>query len=68
MAQWSIDKRLITTSHTDGTQSVSVPLLDGGVKAGTLTLSMTADRHLRVDWDGEPGAEPLAGFEAWSDQ
>lgn len=66
-AQWSIDKRLITAStDADGTQHWTVPLLDGGVKAGTLVGRITPDRGLTIEWVQESGAEGLSDFRAWS--
>jgi hypothetical protein len=65
-AQWSIDKRQVTAStDADGTQHWSVPLLDDGVKAGTLVGRITPDRELLLEWHAEPGVEPLADFRAW---
>lgn len=65
-AKWSIDRRLVTASvDATGKADVTVPLLDNGVKLGTLAFTLTADRHLRVEWRAEPDASPLAGFQAW---
>ena len=65
-AQWSVDRRLVTASvDAEGKADVTVPLLDKGAKLGTLAFTITSDRHLRVEWKPEPGAPPLAGFEAW---
>lgn len=68
-AQWTVDRRTVTAStDADGTQHASVPLLDDGVKQGTLQLTMTADRALTVEWVQEPGAAGLSDFRAWSKQ
>ena len=65
-SQLSIDRRLVTASvDADGKADVTVPVLDKGAKLGTLAFTITADRHLRVEWRPMPGAPPLAGFEAW---
>lgn len=66
-AQWSIDKRLVTAStDADGTQNWTVPLLDNGVKAGTLVGRITPDRALLIEWHAEPDAGSLSDFRAWS--
>lgn len=68
-AQWSIDKRLVTAStDVDGTQHWTVPLLDGGVKAGTLVGRITPERELTLEWHAEPGAVGLSDFRAWLKQ
>ena len=65
-AKWSVDRRLVTGSVTpEGAVDAGFPLIDGGKKIGTLHFTLTAGRHLRVEWRPEPGAPPLAGFEAW---
>lgn len=64
-ATWTAGKPSVSVG-TDGTLTASVPLLDAGVKAATLTFTITADRALTVLCDNEPGAAGLAGFQAWS--
>lgn len=66
-ARWTTDPRQITTAtDADGTFRASLPLLDNGVKAATLVLTVTADRALRFEVRNEPAAAALAGFQAWS--
>ena len=68
-AKWTTDVRQITTgTDADGTFRASFPLLDNGVKAATLVVTVTADRALRFEVRNEPGAAGLAGFQAWSTQ
>jgi hypothetical protein len=64
-AKWSPGKPAITVG-TDGTLTASVPVLDGGTLAATLTFTLTADRALTVLCDNQPGAAGLQGFQAWS--
>lgn len=49
-----------------GTVTASVPLLDSGVLAATVTFTLTGDRMLLINVRVEPGAAGLAGFQAWS--
>jgi hypothetical protein len=66
-AQWTTNPREVTfTTGDDGTFVLEAPLYDDRVRQGTLRFVMSAGRHLRVEWLAEPGAEGLAGFEAWS--
>jgi len=66
-AQWTTKRTEVTTvASADGSFKASVPLYDGATKQLTLTLSVSADRHVEVLVLGEPGAM-LAGFTAWSD-
>ena len=66
-AQWTTKRtEVVTTSRADGSFTASVPLYDAGVKQLTLTLSVSADRHVEVLVNGEPGAS-LSGFTCWSD-
>lgn len=65
-AQWATGRPSVTVDGS-GAVVASVPLLDGGKAAGTLTFTMTADRELTVTWQAAAGAVPLAGFSAWSD-
>ena len=64
-AKWSAGKPSITVG-TDGTLTASVPLLDSGTLAATLTFTITADRVLTVTCANQSGATGLAGFQAWS--
>lgn len=64
-AKWTIGTPTKSVDKTTGTASASVPLLDSGTLAATLTFTITADRTLRVEIDNEPGAPGLSGFEAW---
>lgn len=66
-AKWSPGKPAITVG-TDGTLTASVPVLDGGTLAATLTFTLTADRALTVLCANEPGAVGLSGFSAWEEQ
>lgn len=66
-AKWTtVTKEIIAVTQADGSFLFQAPLLDNGVKQLTLRLTVTADRHVRLLVDGEPGAT-LTGFEAWSD-
>jgi hypothetical protein len=65
-AKWSHGVGSTKKVRQDGTAELVLPVLDAGNLAGTLTITLTAGRQLRVLWEAEPGAEPLAGFEAWS--
>ena len=65
-AKWTtVPKEVIAKTEADGSFLFSAPLLDNGTKQLTLRLSVTADRAVRCDVIGEPGAT-LTGFEAWS--
>lgn len=64
-ARWSAGKPSISVA-TDGTLTASVPLLDAGTLAATLTFTITADRALTVLCDNQPGAAGLTDFRAWS--
>lgn len=66
-AKWSVrptDVKYATDAA--GTLSVAVGLYDNGVKAATVTFTITADRALRVEVLNEPGSAGLTGFAAWS--
>lgn len=64
-AKWSLGKPSATVDKA-GTATVSVPLLDSGVKQGDLSFTMSADRVLTVTWTAVAGAVGLSGFQAWS--
>lgn len=49
-----------------GTVTATIPLLDAGVLAATVTFTLTGDRMLLINVRVEPGAAGLAGFQAWS--
>lgn len=66
-AKWTTKPQEIKVStDTAGTFAASLPLYDNGVKAATVTFTITADRALEVVVVNEPGAAGLAGFQAWS--
>lgn len=65
-AKWTTKPTEVKVATTDGTLSASVPLYDNGVKAATVTFTITADRAMEVVVVNEPGAAGLAGFSAWS--
>lgn len=66
-AKWTtVPRDIVAATQADGSFKLSAPLLDNGVKQLTLTLTVTADREVRVLVNGEPGAT-LTGFQAWSD-
>lgn len=66
-AKWTTTPReIIAKTDTDGSFLFQAPLLDGGVKQLTLTLTVTDGREVQVRIHGEPGAS-LSGFQAWSD-
>lgn len=66
-ARWGAGKPTVAVSP-DGTLLASVPLLDGGKLAATLTFTMTADRALEIRCNNEPGAAGLSDFRAWSNR
>ena len=55
-----------SVSVAAGTVTASVPLLDSGVLAATVTFTLTGDRMLLINVRVEPGSAGLAGFQAWS--
>lgn len=63
-AKWTVGKPTASVD-ANGTASASVPLLDNGVLACTLTFTLTAARALRVELDNAAGSAGLTGFEAW---
>lgn len=66
-AKWSTKPQEITVgTDTTGTFTASVPLYDNGVKAATLTFTISANRALVVVCENEPGAAGLTDFRAWS--
>ena len=66
-AKWSVDRRTISATVDDsGTAHSVIPLMDDGKRIGSLILTMTPGRHLRVEWRAEGKTPELAGFEAWS--
>ena len=66
-AKWTAGKPSVSVDAS-GTVTASVPLLDAGVKACTLTFKMTADHALTVLCTNEPGTAGLSNFSAWSEQ
>jgi hypothetical protein len=64
-AAWSMGAP-VSSVDVDGTLHASVEVDDGGVLAGTLTFTLTADRDLLVVVTSAPGAAGLTGFQAWS--
>lgn len=64
-AKWSPGKPTVAVDAS-GTLTASVPILDAGTLAATLTFTLTADRALTVLCDNQPGAAGLTGFAAWS--
>lgn len=65
-AKWSTDPRQVAVARVeDGTLTASMPLLDDGVLAATLSFRITADRALEVRVKNEPGAAGLSDFRAW---
>jgi hypothetical protein len=63
-AIWTVaNVRPATTA--DGVVSVSADLRDSGKVQGTFTLTITADRAMRCEWVGAPGAVPMTDFQAW---
>lgn len=64
-AAWSMTVRKRSVDET-GTVHLVADLLDGGVAAMTLDLTVDAARNVRLMVRGEPGAR-LGGFQAWSD-
>ena len=64
-ATWSMGTP-VASVDVDGTLHASVEVDDGGVLAGTLTFTLTADRALRVVVTSAPGDAGLSGFQAWS--
>lgn len=66
-AVWTTKRTEVSTvAAADGSFKASIPLYDGATKQLTLTLSVSADRHVEVLVNGEPGAA-LSGFTGWSD-
>lgn len=66
-ARWSVDPKTVkAVTNTDGSFTLAATVLDNGVPTLTPTLTITADRQVRLMVHGEPGAQ-LAGFDAWSD-
>lgn len=66
-ARWTIDPKSVKQSvDANGTVSFSCTLADNGQAALTPTLTVTADRAVRLLVHGEPGAE-ITDFQAWSD-
>lgn len=64
-AQWSVDKRRVSAVVTDGTLALSVPIQDAGIDAGTIHLTLTANRALEVVWEVAPDAPVPVDFRAW---
>lgn len=65
-ATWGIDRRTFRgTVDADGTLSGAIPVLDDGVLAGTLEITLTADRVLEVVWTTEPDAVDPVDYRAW---
>lgn len=56
------------SATADGTATASVPLLDNGQLAATLSFTITAGRVLDIRVTNEPGTVGLADFRAWSDR
>jgi hypothetical protein len=50
-----------------GTLSMTVPMLNSGVRLGVMVLTLTADYTLRFDWQQDPSTTPLVSLAAaWS--
>lgn len=64
-AVWTLTVRRRSV-ETDGTAHIHVELADRGKTAGQLLVTMTPERALRLEWTGEPGAEPLTDLQAWA--
>ena len=65
-AQWSVRAQDTSFVVTGGMFEAIVPLRDNNIVVGRFVVTMSADRDLRVEWQAEPDAAPLRGFEAWS--
>lgn len=64
-AVWSLTLRRRSVDP-DGTAHVHAELMDRGVVAGVLVVTMTPSRALRLEWQAAPGAEPLTDLQAWA--
>lgn len=64
-AKWTIGTPSKSVDKTSGTAAASVPLLDNGTIAATLTFTITADRALRVEVDNAAGSAGFTDFQAW---
>lgn len=65
VAKWVPGTPAVTVNAA-GAVTASIPLLDAGVLAVTVTFTMTAERALLVTVRNEPGAAGLSNFQAWS--
>lgn len=66
-AKWAVDPKTVkATTGPDGSFTLVATVLDNGKPMLTPTLTISADRLVRLVVHGEPGAQ-LSGFEAWSD-
>jgi hypothetical protein len=50
----------------NGTATMTQKLMNAGTEYGTLKTTITADRHVRLEFTVAAGVDPLIGLEAWS--
>jgi hypothetical protein len=57
----------VQTVAVDGTLTMTVPMLNTGVRLGVMVLTLTADYVLRFDWRQDSGTLPIVSLAAaWS--
>lgn len=65
-AVWSMDVTKKSRDAKTGKAILSADLMDAGVLQGHLSVTITPERVMRLDWVAADGVPALTGFEAWS--